>query len=113
MMNNIYFIVLSILVIFYIITAVRHDKLSVKTSFGWIMASLAMLFLAIFPYSMDWLAKLLGINYPPALFLTLCVVVLIIIDFNFSKKLEMQSKKIIELEQHIAILESDKNEEKK
>lgn len=112
-MKNVYFIILSILVIIYIITAVRHDKLSVKTSFGWIMASILMLLLSIFPYSMDWLAKLLGINYPPALFLTLCVVVLVIIDFNFSKKLEVQSKKIIELEQHMAILESDKNERKK
>lgn len=112
-MNNVYFIILSILIIIYIITAVRRDKLSVKTSFGWIMASFVILLLAIFPYSMDWLAKLLEINYPPALFLTLCVVVLVIIDFNFSKKLEIQSKKIVELEQHIAILESDKDERKK
>jgi len=45
--------------------------------------------------------------------LTLCVVLLVIIDFNFSKKMEILSKKIIELEQHIAILESEKNERKK
>jgi len=112
-MKNYYFIILSIIVIIYIINAVRHNKLSIKISFGWIVASMFMLFLAIFPYSMDWLAKLLGINYPPALFLTLCVVLLVIIDFNFSKKMEILSKKIIELEQHIAILESEKNERKK
>lgn len=112
-MKNIYFIILSILVIIYIVASVRHGKLSVKTSFGWVAASIVMLLLSIFPYSMDWFAKLLGINYPPALFLTLCVVALVIIDFNYSKKLETQSKKIIELEQHIAILESDKNERKK
>jgi len=62
-MKNYYFIILSIIVIIYIINAVRHNKLSIKISFGWIVASMFMLFLAIFPYSMDWLAKLLGINY--------------------------------------------------
>lgn len=109
-MKNIYFIVLSILVIIYIIASVRKNKLSVKTSFGWVMASLAMLLLSIFPYSFDWLAKFLGISYGPTIFLTLCIVMLIIIDFNYSKTLAEHQKKIIELEQHLAILESDKNE---
>lgn len=112
-MKNIYFIIISILVIFYIIISVRKNKLSVKTSFGWIMASFAMLLLSIFPYSIDWLAKILGINYGPALFLTLCVVLLIIIDFNYSKRLADHNKKIIELEQHLAILESKENEKEK
>lgn len=107
-MKNYYFIVLAFLIIFYIIHSVRKNKLSVVTSFGWIMASLAMVILAIFPYSIDWLAKFLGISYGPSLFLTLCVVLLFIIDFNYSKKLEEHQKKIIELEQHVAILESEK-----
>lgn len=111
-MKNIYFIILSILVIVYIISSVRRNKLSVKTSFGWVVACFVMLILSIFPKSLDWFATFIGISYPPALFLTLCVVVLIIIDFNYSKSLEEHRKKIIELEQHIAILESDKNEKK-
>ena len=111
-MKNEYFIILSILIIFYIILSVRKNKLSVKTSFGWIIASLTILLLSVFPYSIDWLAKVLGINYGPSLFLTLCVVLLVIIDFNYSKKLEEHNKKIIELEQHLALLESEKNEKK-
>ena len=109
-MKNIYFVILSVLVIIYIISSVRKNKLSVKTSFGWVVASIAMLVLSIFPKSLDWFASFIGISYPPALFLTLCVVVLIVIDFNFSKQLEDHKKKIIELEQHIALLKSDKNE---
>lgn len=111
-MKNIYFIVLSLLVLFYIIYSVRKNKLSVKTSFGWVVASIAMLLLSIFPYSIDWFAKLIGISYGPALFLTLCVVLLIVIDFNYSKTLADHQKKIIELEQHIAIIESELNEKK-
>lgn len=105
-MKNFYFIILSVLILIYIISSVRKNKLSVKTSFGWVVASIAMLVLSIFPKSLDWFASFIGISYPPALFLTLCVVVLIVIDFNFSKQLEDHKKKIIELEQHIAIMES-------
>ena len=65
------------------------------------MASLAMLILSIFPYSIDWLADFLGVSYGPSLFLTLCVVLLFIIDFNYSKKLEDHQKKIIEYIQNM------------
>ncbi len=107
-MKNVYFIILAILVIIYIIGSVRKNQLSIKTSFGWVIASLIMLILSIFPYSMDWLAELLGISYPPALFLTLCIVFLVIQNFNFSKKLESQQEKIVDLAQEVSILKSRK-----
>lgn len=111
-MKNHYFVILAIIIIIYIIDSVRKNKLSVITSFGWVMASIAMLILSIFPKSLDWLATEIGIEYPPALFLTLCVVLLYIINFNYSKRLAEHNKKIIELEQHVAILESKTNEKK-
>lgn len=109
-MKNIYFIILSIVVMIYITYSVRKEKLSIKTSFGWFVACILMLVLAIFPYSLDWLANLIGISYPPALFLTLCVVLLIIIDFNYSKKIADMQKKITSLAQEISILKGEKDE---
>ena len=112
-MKNIYFIILAVLVIIYIISSVRKNQLSIKTSFGWIIASLIMLFLAIFPHSLDWLSIALGVSYAPALFLTLCIVFLIVLNFNFSKKLASQQEKIIDLAQEVSILKSNgKNNEK-
>lgn len=112
-MKNFYFIILSVLILIYIISSVRKNKLSVKTSFGWVIASIVMLLLSIFPYSIDWLAKFFGITYGPSLFLTLCIVVLVIIDFNYSKINAEHQKKIIELEQHIAIIENMLDNNKK
>lgn len=117
-MKNIYFIVLAILIVFYIVSSIRKNKLSVKTSFGWIIGAVAMLFLAIWPKSLDWLSKIIGIEYPPALFLSLCVIILFIIDFNNSKKLAEYQLKITELAQHVTLLEAkskdlgEKNEKK-
>ena len=105
-MNNIFFIIIAVVLIIYIITSVRMGRLSVSASFGWVLASLAMLILAIFPKSLDWLAVSLGIEYPPALFLTLCVVLLFTISFNYSKKIAQLQSRVTDLAQEVSILKS-------
>lgn len=111
-MKNLYFIILSIIIIIYIISSVRKNKLSVSTSFLWILSSIAMLLLSIFPHSIDWLAKTLGISYAPALFLTLCIVFLLIQNFNFSKKIYTLNEKVIDLAQELSLLKGEENEKK-
>ena len=105
-MKNIIFIILSIIIMLYILYSVRKDKLSVKSSFGWFLACVLMLLLSIFPYSLDWVAGLVGISYPPTLLLTLCIVMLIVIDFNYSKKISEMQKKITDLAQELSIVKS-------
>ena len=109
-MKNIYFIIISVLVIVYIYISIRKDKLSIKTSFGWFVASIIMLLLSIFPKSIDWIAGKLGIAYAPTLLLTLCIVLLLIQNFNTSKKIYDQQEKLNYLEQEIAILKSKKTD---
>ena len=108
-MNNVYFIVLSSLIIIYIIYSVRKGNLNIKTSFFWILASIVMLILSIFPYSIDTVAKWFGIDYPPALLLTLCVVVLLVLNFNISNKIAKLQEKVIDLAQEISVLKEKNN----
>lgn len=112
-MNNVYFIVLSVLIIFYIIYSVRKGNLNIKTSFFWILASIVMLILSIFPYSIDWIAHFLGIEYPPTLLLTLCIVVLLILNFNISNKISKLQEKVTDLAQEVSILKEKKDEKRK
>lgn len=112
-MNNIFFIVVAFAMIIYIFISVRQEKLSVQSSFGWIIASILMLILAIFPKSLDWVASSLGIEYPPAFFLTLCVVLLFAISFSYGKKIANLQAKITDLTQEINILKFGKNGKKK
>ena len=53
-MKNIYFIILSVLVILYILYSIRKNKISIKTSFSWMILCIIMLFLSIFPKSIDF-----------------------------------------------------------
>jgi hypothetical protein len=109
-MKNIYFVILALVILVYMIQSIRKNRLSVKTSFWWIIGSILILVLAIWPKSIDWFAVMLGIDYPPALFLTLCVVFLFIVDFKYSKKIQEQQDKITDLAQELSIVKGTKND---
>ena len=109
-MNNIVFIVVSLLVIIYMFISIRKNRLDVTQSFIWIVFCIIMLILSIFPKSLDWCADLLGIEYPPALFLSIGVVLLFIMNFIQSKKITELQKKVIDLGQELSIVKGKQNE---
>lgn len=111
-MNNIYFIAISILCMVYVVLEVRKKRFSIKESFWWMIASIVMLILSIFPYSIDYLAKLIGISYPPSLLFVICIVFLVAMNFRNSKRIAEHQEKIIELAQNVAILKEKLNERK-
>lgn len=111
-MNNIYFILIAIISMIYIILEIRKKRFSIKESFWWMVASFVMLILAIFPYSINWIALKIGIQYPPSLLFVLCILFLVFIIFRNSKRISEQQMKIIELAQKVSILESEKKDEK-
>lgn len=111
-MKNIYFIIISTFIILYMIISIRKNKLSVSNSFLWIVFCIALLVLSIFPKSLDWLARLVGITYPPALFLTIAAVILFVINFSYSKKIEDLQKKVVDLAQELSIIKEKQNEKR-
>lgn len=106
---NIFLTVIAILVILYILISIRKNKLSPANSFIWIIFCIILLVLSIWPASLDWLANLLGISYPPTLFLSIALVILFIMNFIQSKKIEDLQKKIIDLGQELSILKDKKS----
>ena len=109
-MNNIPFIVVAVLTIIYIVISIRRERLSVAASFGWVLFCLLMLFLAIFPTSLDWLSFKIGVSYPPALFFTICITVLFISNFRDDKKIDELEKKVTDLAEEVNILKGEKDD---
>ena len=106
-MNNAVFIVFSIFIILYILYSIRKNKLDIASSFIWIVFCIILLVLSIWPKSLDWLASLLGITYPPALFLSIAVeLTFAVMVFIQSKKVEDLHKKIIDLGQELSVLKN-------
>ena len=113
-MNKIYFILIALISTLYIGHEVRKKRFTIKESFWWIIASIIMLLLAIFPYSINWLARVFGVEYPPSLFFVFCIIFLVMMNFRNSKKISEQQIIIIELAQNLAILKSkEKNRRQK
>ncbi|MBR3137736.1 DUF2304 domain-containing protein [Candidatus Saccharibacteria bacterium] len=106
-MNNIFFIIISLITIIYIFYSIRKNKLDITSSFIWIVFCIILLVLSIWPTSLDWFANLLGITYPPTLFLTIAIVVLFIMIFIQSKKIEDLRKKVIDLGQELSVLKNE------
>ena len=105
---NIFLTIIAVLVILYILISIRRNKLSPANSFIWIIFCIILLVLSIWPASLDWLAELLGVSYPPALFLSIALVILFIMNFVQSKKIESLQKKIVDLGQEVSILKNEK-----
>ncbi len=111
-MNNIYFIVISIFILLYVVNGVRKKTFSIKESFWWVIGAVIMLFLSIFPYSIDWIAKRLSISYPPSLLFIVCIVFLLFQNFRDSKRISELQIKTIELAQELAIVKEKVNRHK-
>ena len=106
--TSIFLTIIAILVILYILFSIRKDKLSPMSSFVWIIFCIVLLVLSIWPALLDWLAELLNISYPPTLFLAIALVILFIMNFIQSKKIEELQKKIINIGQELSILKDKK-----
>ena len=111
-MQNWFFIVISIFIVLYMLISIRKNKLTINNSIVWIIFCIVLIVLSIFPTSLDWLANILGISYPPALFLTIAIIVIFIMLFYQSKKIEDLQRKIINLSQEVSILKEEKNDKK-
>ena len=96
----------------YIFHEIRLKRFTIKESFWWVLATLGMLILSIFPYCIDKIAAFMGIAYPPSLLFVLCDIYLVFIIFRNSKRITEQQAKITELSQTLAILKEKVNEKK-
>ena len=109
-MKNIFFIIASLIVIVYMFLSIKKNKLDVTQSFIWIIFCIVLLILSIWPKSLDWLARIIGVDYPPALFLTISSVILFIMNFIQSKKIVELEKKVMDLAQELSIIKGKHNE---
>lgn len=109
---NIFYIALGILLFIYILCVVVKGNFDIYESIFWIIGTIIILVLSIFPNIIIWLAGLIGIEYAPSLLFLLVAVFLIFINFRNTQKIVKQKEKILSLAQDVAILKMEINEKK-
>lgn len=110
---NIFYIIIGVLLFIYILSVVIKGTFDIYESIFWLIGTVIILILSIFPNLIIWLASLIGIEYAPSLLFLLVAVFLIFINFRNTQKIVKQKEKILSLAQDVAILKYEVNNTKK
>lgn len=97
-----------------ILVLIRKDTLHVRHSIWWLVIAAGSVFFGFFPQVMDRIGVLLGVYYPPILFLTLGISMVLIKILTMDIERSRQERDLRRLTQRMAILEEqlDKNRSK-
>jgi hypothetical protein len=106
---NYFFILVAIVFICYVFNIIKKGEFSVEESIFWVIGTIAVLVLSIWPKILDKVANRLNIDYPPSLLFLLTSMFLLFIIFRDTKKISKQNNKITDIAQRVSILEYENN----
>ncbi len=92
-------IVLSLSLFLFVLNLIRKRQLNIEHSILWLVVSVTILIASIWHNLADQVALFLGIEYPPALFLSVAIFFSLAILMHFSielSKLKDQNKTLIQ-----------------
>lgn len=105
-------VVISMLSMLNILKRVRKSKLQIEYSIFWIVFSILLILVAVFPQPMFVLAQILGIQSPANMVFLFMIFILLIKLFNMTIEVSQLQYKQQELVQKIALDENKKTEKK-
>ncbi|MFT9055427.1 MAG: DUF2304 domain-containing protein [Ethanoligenens sp.] len=102
--------IILVLGLFYFISVFHllvRKQISERNSIKWLIASVVVLIFSVFPGILDPVARLCGIDYPPALLFLAAILILMFITFRDSVTISVMNDQIKQLTQYIAVHERD------
>lgn len=96
-------ILTSALTLFTILRKIRSAKVQIEYAIFWILFSVALLLIAIFPDVIIWTSGLLGFQSPTNMVFLIIIFVLILRLFQLSLQVSQLEYKVRELVQKIAL----------
>ena len=100
----------SLVLVLFVIEAIRRTRLNARYAILWLGAGGVLLFFSLYRPLLDWVAKLLGISYPPSLLFGLAFLFLLAIVLHYSLVISSHRDSIRRLTQTVALLERALNE---
>jgi hypothetical protein len=93
-----------------IIMMVRRDMMQAKYSVWWLSFAAVGFLLGFFPNISDWVAKMVGVSYPPTLIITLALVVLAVKNLYMDIERSHLERRVRRLTQRLALYEQELDE---
>jgi hypothetical protein len=100
-------IVASLMVFMFVIEMLRRGILRERFAALWLLVSLALLVLAIFPNILETVAGWLGIQVPANLLFTLAALTLLLVSVQLSNEIGQLERKTRRLAEEVALLRHD------
>lgn len=106
-------IVVSVLNMFQIMRKIRQSKFQIEYSIFWIILSVCLILMAVFPGIMLWLADMTGVISPVNMIFLIVIFILLMKLFYLNIHVSQLEYKVKELIQKIALNDFDKEQDEK
>ena len=106
-------IIVSFLVVVFVLRKIRKTQLDIDDAIYWIIASVLLLVLSIFPQLAIWASDLLGIESAANFVFLFMIFVVLVKLFNMAIDLSVQKQRLNRLIQRLALTDKEVEEEKK
>lgn len=103
MVANLFFLILTIVLVVMVLSQVRNQKMKEKYAALWLIISTLIIILVIFPKLLDWLADLVGIETPVNLLFLLAIIMLIGVALHLTQALSKMGEDTRILAEKVAI----------
>jgi len=103
-------IIVCIMTFYYTLRKIRKSQMQIEDSLFWILISIVLVIISIFPWIADFMAKFLGIGATVNFVFLAMIFILLIKVFMLSLKVSQLEERIKNLVQRIAIKEYEKEE---
>ena len=105
-------IILSLLMVAIVINLVNKKKMCIQYSLIWIIISLTLIIIAVFPGIVFWLCSLLGIKTPSNLIYLIGIFALLLVSLVQTSIISRQTERIRFLTQIVSIDKYEKRRDK-
>ena len=101
-------IITSVVLFFSTLNLVRKDKIAFKYSLIWLLSSIIILFVSLFPNLFGKITNLVGFKLSSNLIIAIFIFFLLVITRILTKIVSEQNQKITKLIQEVSMLKKDK-----
>lgn len=107
---NIFFLILTLCLVFMVLVQVRNQNMKEKYAALWLTVSAIIVVLTVFPKLLDWLADLVGIETPVNLLFLLAIIMLIGVCLHLTQQLSKMADETRILAEEVAIMRAVQNQ---
>ncbi|MGO9896068.1 MAG: DUF2304 domain-containing protein [Bryobacteraceae bacterium] len=97
----------GVLLLIWTLVKLRNRMLLVSMSSIYLAMGLALACFALYPQGFDNLAYMVGLKYPPVLYLIVAILVLLLLSVHFGTRLSLVDERCRRLAQELALLRQD------